>query len=147
MTDRASSPVLAYVLSLGIVALLISGLFFTAGEFAGAQHERVVRSELLVVGHQIAADISNVDQLTVVNGNAGRARVTTDLPDHVAGKSYTIHLAPNGTDRSDITLTTTHPDVSQTVSVKTNASVSETRLAGGDIELTYNGSRIEMDHA
>lgn len=147
VTDRASSATLAYVLSLGIVALLISGVFFTAGEFAAAQNERVIRSELRVVGHHIAADISNVDQLAVVNGDSGSVRVTTDLPPRVAGKSYTIHLAPNGTDRSDITLNTTQPDVSQTVSVKTTASVSETRVSGGDIEITYNGTRIEMDHA
>ena len=59
-SDRGQSVPLGYALSIGITTLLVIALVFTAGGYVEDQRERVVRTELGVVGQQLASDVSAV---------------------------------------------------------------------------------------
>lgn len=149
MNNRGVSAVLGYVLTLAIVTLLISGLFFAAGNFVETEHERAVRSELEVVGNRVAADIAAVDRLALAAGSNGEAELLTDLPPLVAGKSYTIAISPvPDTDTVYFINLTAHDlDVEVEVRVKSNTPVVERTVSGGNIRVVFNGTHVEVEDA
>lgn len=143
MTDRAVSTALNYVLSLAVVTALISGLFIAANDIVEDQRERAIQSELIVLGNQVAADLSSLDRLAI--GNSGRASVETNLPDRVAGKHYLIAVRTTGiSGRYEITLSTEKPAVTVTAVVRLDTPIDPTELGGGDVTLVYDGTSIEV---
>lgn len=149
MNNRGVSAVLGYVLTLAIVTLLISGLFFAAGNFVENEHDRAVRSELEVVGNRVAADIAAVDRLALAAGPNGEAELLTDLPPLVAGKSYNIAISPvPGTNTVYFINLTAHDlDVEVEVRVKSNTPVVERTVSGGNIRVVFNGTHVEVKDA
>lgn len=146
MTDRRGvSTVLGYVLTLGIVTVLISGLFMGAGGYVQDQQERVVRSEFEVMGNRLAADIASVDRLALATGSGGEARLRTDLPQRAAGKPYELTIEPSGlSDVYLITVDMDDPEVSVEVRVRSATPVANGTVSGGDVLVVYNGSQLEV---
>lgn len=150
MDNRGLSAVLGYVLMLGITTILISGLFFAAGDFVENQHDRAVRAEFEVVGNRIAADIAAVDRLVLAAAGDGRIGLMVELPQRAAGKSYEIETSDAGPDNvTAITLRTTTgaADIAVEVRVKTKTSLAEQTIAGGNIRIVYDGNQLEVRRA
>ncbi len=148
MTDRAVSTTLNYVLALAVVTVLISGLFMAANDVVETQRERSINSELTVLGNQVASDLSALDRLVIASEAKGTARISSDLPDTVAGKTYSINLQdPPIADRYEIELSTQEPTVSVTIVVRLDTPLASTNLTGGDLVLEYDGSTIEVKNA
>lgn len=146
MMDRGVSTTLNYVLALAVVAILISGLFIAGNDVVEDQREQAIHSELTVLGNQIAADLSSLDRLAFAGD--GTARLQTNLPDTVAGKSYFIDIEDTPTqDRYEITLSTDSPSVDVTVVVRMETTLVATEIGGGDLVFVYDGSDIEVQHA
>lgn len=141
--DRAVSTVLGYSMTLGIATLLVAGLLVATGGYVQDQRERVVRTELTVVGNQLAGDLTSADTL----GRRGADTLVLDrrLPHQAAGTSYII--AVNSTD-CDNCLVLIAPDVDVTVQVDlaTNASVSANNVTGGPVIVRYDsaGQTLEV---
>lgn len=150
MGDRGVSAVFGYVLTLGIVTLLISGLLFAAGGFVENQHDRAIRAEFEVIGNRVAADIAAVDRLALAAGSTGGAELSTDLPRRTAGQPYQLSISPVGGAASVYALnvsTTTASDVEVTVRVKSQTPLVTGTVAGGDVRVTYNGTHLEVSSA
>lgn len=149
MADRGVSAVMGYVLTLGILTLLISGLFLAAGNYVGNQHERAIRSEFEVVGNRVAADIAAVDRLALAAGSSGEAELLTDLPPRAAGKSYDISIDPvPGSDGIYfINMTAQILDVEVVVRVTTQTPLVSSTVSGGDVRTVYNGTHIAVQDA
>lgn len=150
MDNRGLSPVLDYVLMLGIVTLLISGLFLAAGNYVENQQDRAIRAEFEVLGNRIAADIAAVDRLALASGDEGQAELLVELPPRVAGKSYEIETSDAGPDNvTAITLRTTAGAFGQAVEVRVKSStlVAEGTIPGGDIRIMYDGTQLEVHRA
>ncbi len=147
MDNRGVSAVLGYILTLGIVTLLIAGLFLAAGGFVEKQHERAVRSEFEVVGNRVAADIAAVDRLALAAGAEGEAELRVGLPPHAAGKPYELSISP--TETSDIyAIDVTAPDpaidAAVEVHVKTKTPLVNSTVRGGPVLVVYNGTHLEV---
>jgi hypothetical protein len=149
MTDRGVSTVLGYVLALGVITLLISGLFLAAGNFVENEHERVIRSELEVLGNRIAADIAAVDRLALAAGPSGRAELETELPARVAGKSYTISTSSVSGAPDVYFINMTAPDFETDVEVRVKSSTPlvERDTSGGNVLVVFNGTHVEVQDA
>lgn len=149
MADRGVSAVLGYVLTLGIVTLLVSGLFFAAGNFVEDQHERAVRSEFEVIGNRVAADIAAMDRLALASGAGGEAELRVSLPPRAAGKGYQLEVRPvTGTSTVyHLNLTATGLDVAVEVRVKAQTPLVNSTVEGGDILVAYNGTHLEVRDA
>lgn len=148
--DRAVSAVLGYVLVLGIVTLLVSGLFVAAGDFVEDQHERAVRAEFEVIGNRVAADIAAVDRLALAAGTGpnSKARLRTDLPSHAAGKSYDMTITDlGGSGVYAISLAMDNPPVTVEVRVKTATTLVESTVEGGDVVVVFDGTQLEVRDA
>lgn len=142
MTTRAVSTTLSYVLTLSITVLLISGLFIAAGNFVENERERVVRSELQVIGQRLASAVESADRLASA-ASGGDATVDESVPATVGGIPYTVTVETGGTDR--LVLESHQPDVTVTVTVVTDATLNESSISGGNVVVVYDISDDSLE--
>lgn len=135
--ERGVSTVVGYAIGLGIATLLITGLLASVGTFIVDQRESTARTELGVIGQQLAADIRVTDTL-VRTGGASPAAVSyrQDLPDRTAGGGYVVSVNPSSC--GCIVLTSDDPDVRVDVRVTTRATLAASRFSGGDVRVEYD---------
>lgn len=148
VSNRAVSTPLGYVLTLAITTVLVSGLLIGMGGFVGDQRERVVRSELEVVGEQVAADVSAVDRLVVAGGADKAARASFRLPARVGGTGYTVELSdPDPTDAAAaVVLRSADPEVTVTVPFGNRTAVLvDSPIRGGNLVITYDGAEERLE--
>lgn len=140
MSRRAVSTTVNYVLTLGITTLLITGLLIAGGDFLQNQREETTRTELTVVGQQLAGTLSAADGLAESSTDTGRFTISRDLPDSVGGTTYTIRIENTGTpNRYDVILEAGN-DVSVTVGLTTQTEVEPVDLTGGDVAVSYDAT-------
>lgn len=113
---RAVSPVFAYVLTLGIAAILITGLVVAAGTYVEDQRERTAQSELQVLGQQLSSDIATADRLNRTDGTS-EVRISRTLPNTVVGSQYRVDVRDDGEGPTDTYLRLTATDIEVTVTV------------------------------
>lgn len=124
---------LGYSLALVITTILVSGLVVAGSGFVDTQTERVIQSELTVIGQDVASDVEAADRLSRASGSDVELAVRSDLPSNVAGRSYSVSLNPDGND--ELVLSTGSPSVSVTVAVETERSLAASNAAGGPIRI------------
>jgi hypothetical protein len=135
--ERAVSTPLGYILTLAITTVLVSGLLIAMGGFVDGQRERVVRSELEVVGEQVAADVSAADRLVVAGGADTTVRAAFRLPARVGGSQYTVDVVADGGAYA-VRLASVDPDVTVEVGFDSETSVrTSTPVAGGNVVVVY----------
>lgn len=147
--DRALSTVLSYTLSLGVMTLLIAGVFLGVGGVVEDQNEDATRSSLTVVGNRLAADLQSTDHLAAAAGSNGTASVETDLPTTVGGSQYTVRIEHAGGDRYELVLESEGADVRVSVPFRSETEIREGELHGGTLVVTYDASadRLEVSDA
>ena len=143
--ERAVSPVVGYVLTLGISTLLVSGLLIAATGFVDTQREQTTESELQVIGQQVSADIAAADRLHRTDG-ATDVVIRRELPDSVVGSQYTVFVRSDNEGPTDayLRLTTARPNVTVEVGVANETNVADSAVGGGEIEISYDGSALEV---
>jgi hypothetical protein len=139
MTDqRAVSTTLNYALNLSLATLLIAGLLIAGGNFVQDQRKQTIRTELRVIGQQIAADVASVDRLARAEDSVDTASLNRKLPERVADSTYSVKIPDTGPPYT-ITLTSTNPDVSVSVNIDTQTNIkTPLSVSGGTIEIYLN---------
>lgn len=144
MTDRALSTTLSYVLALGITTVLASGLILAGGEFVSDQREQGIRTELQIVGEQLAGDLERVDRMVRADATGvERAVITRSIPDTVAGADYLVSL----TDEPSPTLRlwTESPEVAVTVPIHNRTTVGTGILTEDHVRIYYDATQSEIE--
>lgn len=156
MADRAVSTVVGYVLTLGIVAILVSTLMVSFAPFVTNQQQDTAGSALAVFGNDLAGDIDSADRLATRAGTDGAVSVRTRLPDRVGGSHYEIEIdqvgvrdTPGGTAYDyEITLRTVDFDTNVIVSVRTRTPVEQRTgtdaLDGGTLLILYDAADDQL---
>ena len=133
--DRAISASVTHALALGITAILISGLLFTAGTLLQEQRQDSAREQLLTVGNRMADDLTRAAALAQDGGNVS---FQTKHPTSVAGRSYTVQFLTGGdcdTDLFDVEacleLTLQDQQTVVKVPVRNETDVSFERMSNG----------------
>lgn len=143
MDDRSLSPVISYILMIGIIAILTAALVTSFAPLVTNQQDSAIRSTLTVLGQDVAGDIESVDRLSERAGENGTVELRTELPERVGGSLYTITVQQQG-DGYEIRLRTADPEVSVTVSVLTGAAIAvptaEDTLDGRNLVIRYEES-------
>lgn len=147
MSDtRAVSTTLSYVLTLGIAALLVTGLITAGGNYVGTEREQVIRDELTVIGQQLAADVERADRL-VRAGEASSVtlRINQSFSDSVTGTTYRINLE-NSPDR--VVVESTDPEISIAVEIQSGTDLAESTASGGPVRIVYDdgSDRLEVQN-
>jgi hypothetical protein len=141
MTDRAVSSTLNYVLSLSIMALLVTGLLSAGGGFVEDRQQEVVRSELEVIGQQIASDIQRADRLVAAGDDNQRVSLAQSLPERISGTTYRVSLDPS---TPELVLKSTNPEISVSVRFQTTTSLASSDADSGTVVVTYDGTALEV---
>ncbi|EMA01472.1 hypothetical protein SAMN05443574_112116 [Haloarcula vallismortis] len=140
--NRAVSTTLSYTLSLAIASILVSGLLIAGGNFVESRQEQVIRDELEVIGQQVASDIARIDRLVVAADDDPTARLNHTFPTRVSGSSYRVSIDPAA---DALTLESTSPDVSVTVSLTTQTDLEASSADGGVITVLYDESNGRLE--
>jgi hypothetical protein len=140
--DRGVSTALGYVLNVGVAAILVTMLLFSAGSLVETQRDRAVETELRVVGDRVAADLAAADRLARAS-DGGRVRYAVEAPPRVAGFGYDVHVNESG----NVVLDADRSDVIITVEFQTEIPVENATVSGGDFVVVYEGDRLEVEDA
>lgn len=144
MTDERSQAIaLDYVMGLGIALVLTMGLLVAGGGFMSDQREDASRTQLEVVGQQIAADIEATDRLVGAAGDDGTVQVQRQLPEVVAGSQYRIQLVE--TADPYLQLRTVQPNTTATVEFTNVTAVAASDVGGGPILIDYTGNALVLE--
>ncbi|WP_276300703.1 DUF7266 family protein [Halorussus lipolyticus] len=137
--DRGVSTTLGYVLNLTVATLVVTGLLVAGGDIVADQREQTVRSELQVIGQQLAADLVAADELAVTaDGGAGDTlRIERQLPREVAGRTYSIDLRNPGSDQPYLRLSATDTDLTVRVELTLETPLAESSVRGQQILIRY----------
>jgi hypothetical protein len=139
--DRAVSTALGYVLTLSIASLLVTGLLVAGSGFVEDRREQVVREELTVIGQQVGSDLARADRLVLAADSSGgdlTVQLNRTYPDRVTGSPYRIAIDPP----DGVVLTASKPDITVTVSVKSDTALGPSSADGGDIQLAYDSGNL-----
>jgi hypothetical protein len=146
---RATSTALGYVLSLGIAAILVSGLLIAGGGLMESQRDQTARTELEVIGQTVADDLASAARLADCDSCDLRLRI--EVPRRVAGEAYLIRVVEMDADPSvdsyisRLVLSTERSDVSVNATVRTRRPVAETTVTGGTIVVEYDPAASELE--
>ena len=152
--DRAVSIAVTHVLTLGISAILITGLMLGAGALIDGEKERGAQHSLETIGERLSGELSSVDRVAANDSanSAGNVTLRVDHPRTVSGSTYSIELTDDcsgplvNKTETCLILTPQSEDVEVQVPVTTNASVDPDASAhGGPITITYDGTEISME--
>lgn len=135
MTSRALSTALGYVLTLSITVILVSGLFIAGGNFVENQREDVIRTELDIVGEQVATHVNAADRLNQSGMGKSTIRIEQRFPARVVGSSYDIILEE---DEPRLRLVSSRPQVEVTVPLTNTTALADSSANGGEIIIKYD---------
>lgn len=133
---RGQSTALDYTLSLAVASLVITGLLVAAGDFVTHQREEVVRTELGVVGEQLAGEVAAADRLVRASDTESLS-LNASLPETVAGASYTVAVDDTATGEW-LNLTSQDPDITVSVRLETETPLDPDTVGGGRIRVVYD---------
>lgn len=143
--ERAVSTAVNYVVLLGVLAVLVSVVIVGTTDYVGDQRERVIRSELEVLGNRLAADLTTADTLAASTDEV--VTVSASLPETVARSHYRLSVADApGADSYALRLSSSDPAVSVTVPVKVEQDLATGSYAGGELTIRYDGTGLEVSH-
>ena len=142
-SPRGQTTTLEYALTLALASIVLVGLVAGAGEFVTDQREQVVRTQLNVVGQQLAGDLVAADRLVQSGETTETLELTADLPSTVAGTGYNVAVDPSGPTQH-LVLETTDPAVEVVVRVRTETALAPSGVSGGEVTIVYDSGQLEV---
>jgi hypothetical protein len=142
---RGVSVALTHSLTLGITALLVSGLIFAVGGAVDTQRERAVEGELTTIGERLATEITAIDR--TANATGANLTVETAHPERVVGTPYRVSLndSASGCDADAcLFLETRDPRVSVVVPVANDVDVTASSAPGGAVAIMHDGEGVAL---
>lgn len=135
---RGLSTALGYVLTLSVTVTLVSGLLIAGGNFVESQREQVIRTELDIVGEQVATHVNAADRLNQSGMGETTIRIEQRFPNTVVGSDYQIYLEA---DEPQLRLESSRPQVEVTVPLTNTTALADSSADGGEIIVRYDDSR------
>jgi len=133
--DRGLSTTLDYVLTLGITAILISGLLIGVTGVVEDRRTQTERNALNVIGERIAANLMAADRLVATDPTA--TVVVAELPERISERGYGVEI--NGS-AEEIILSVDSTETTVTVSFATETDVVDSTVRGGDLRIVMTSA-------
>ena len=132
-TDRAASIAITHTLTIGITALLITGLLLSTGGFLERQQNRAARQQMHDITGDVTSLIHGADQLNETGGTVA-ATLDPSYPQTITGDSYTLALIPDPGDPTSGTLylNLSRSDLSVAQAISTRTTLNRSFLSGED---------------
>jgi hypothetical protein len=137
---RGASIALTHVLTMGITAILVSGLLVGMSGMVDDQRERAIRNSLETIGERLATETSYVEEMSP---RSSGVTLRVEHPRMVAGRTYVVGLLtdPSQCDGAPpcLRLHTDSPGVTVVVPVPLDVPVADATVPGGDLRIVYDG--------
>lgn len=143
--SRAVSVTINYILTLAISAVLVTGLLIAGGTFVEDSRERVIESELEVIGIHLASNVEQVDRMVNASesGQPDAAWVNETFQRQVTGSVYLVELDDGNP--SHLVLNASDVDVSVRVNVTVQTDIDDDAVVtGGSISVYYDEGDDEL---
>lgn len=149
--ERASSTALGYVLTLGISAVLITGLLVGGGSYLEGERTAATTEGLRVHAERLAGAVGDADRLAAAS-SGGEVEVEIRLPNRVAGSTYAVSVVDEpdtgGRNRTALVFRAEAVEVSVRVPLATRVGVAPAEgVPGGTVYVRYDGAgplRVEF---
>lgn len=150
--DRAVSIAITHVMTIGITALLITGLLMGAGNLLDLERERGAESSLTTIGERLSGELSSVDRLA--DEPTDNVTLRVDHPRQVSGSIYRVELRGDPDDcdsplhaasEACLVLTATDENVDVMVPVRNESPVTDSQALGGPITIVHEGGAISIE--
>ncbi len=134
--DQAVQEVVGFLLAFGITSLLVAGSLLSIEGAHQNARERAQASEADALAHRIAREMLTMADLGS-NYPTGTASKLLQLPNQLAGASYTIHLeaAPDQVRVSPTTID--EEGVGRLLGVSASVPICPGQVLGGDLTVAY----------
>jgi len=142
---RGASIALTHVLTMGITAILVSGLLVGMSGMVDDQRERAIRNSLETIGERLATETSYLEEMSP---RSSGVTLRVEHPRSVAGRTYAVGLLTDSARCNGappcLRLHTDSPAVTVVVPVPLNVPVTDATVPGGDLRIVYDG-RISLE--
>lgn len=135
--ERGVSTTLGYVLNLTVATLVVTGLLVATGGMVDGQREQTIRTELRVIGQQLADDLVAADELAATAEPGDTVRIERQLPKDVAGRTYTVEVVDPGGAGPYLRLSSAPADVTVRIELTLETAIAESTVDGPAIVVRY----------
>lgn len=147
LTDqRGVSVVLTHVLTMGITAILITGLIIAASGVVDTQRERAVQGELTTIGERLATELTALDR--VASSANSTMTVETSHPEMVVNSRYQVQLISDSSacqTGSCLVLDAQRAEASAIISINKDINIINSTVSGGEIRLVHDGAEVRIE--
>jgi hypothetical protein len=147
---RGVSISVTHVLSLGITAVLVTGLLISANAVVSDQQDAAVRQAGSVVGERLADEFEQLDRIAADTG--APATIRTSHPDRIGGVSYRVSLVttsdpacPASPPNDCLVVDPVGSDIDRVVVLNNAVDVRASTAQGGNVRFVYDGSDIRVE--
>jgi hypothetical protein len=134
---RGASVALTHSLTLGITALLITGLLVGAGGMLERQQQRVATQGLQNVAESVTNELKSVDRLAT-RSRGGEVTSAASIPNHIAGQNYDVELVDRSGNRAALFVNMSATDVTVPVEFRAESDICERELSSGPLRVVYD---------
>lgn len=150
---RGASIAVTHALTVGITALLITGLLIGASDMVESQQRTAIRLQLTDIGGSLASEIRALDRLNET-GSSVNTTLRTEYPDRVAGVPYqvSINAGPGTSGRPhELHLLTDNPAVLVTFSIENETNIDNDVVSSDSLTVQLcsrsTGTEIKIGRA
>jgi hypothetical protein len=146
--QRGVSIALTHVLTMGITAVLISGLIIAAGGAVETQGERAAQGELTTIGERLGTELTALHR--VAGPTNSTMTIETSHPERVVNTGYRVRLTSNYSNcQTDacLVLETRAIETPVVISIRDDIDTVESTAQGGEIRLVHNGTAVRLEGA
>jgi len=144
--QRGVSVALTHVLTMGITAVLISGLIIAASGVVDTQQERAVQGELTTIGERLVTELTALDR--VASSTNSTMTVETSHPEMVVNSRYQVQLISNSSacqTGSCLVLDAQRAESSVIISIEEDINTINSTVSGGEIRLVHDGAEVQIE--
>lgn len=136
LDDRAVSTAVSHALSLGITAIMLTGLMLGASQMIDGQREYVVERGLEDVSSAVVSDMMRMDEF---NTTGTSVSFSSDYPDRIGGRPYDVdvHASSTGT-TVYLNSSASVEHASVPVRFGNETDVCESSVDGGQLAVAYD---------
>jgi hypothetical protein len=121
----------------------VTGLLIAGGGFVEDTRERVVYSEMTVIGNHIAGNLEQADRLVQASSGDTTVQINESFQRQVTGATYQVELNDSGTPQ--VVVTADELDASVEINMTVQTDLDETTsVGGGTIAVVYDQSNDQL---
>ncbi|ACV48256.1 MULTISPECIES: DUF7266 family protein [Halomicrobium] len=139
MDNRAVTPAVTHALTIGISAIMITGLLVGAGGLLDDQRSYVVENGLENVGSAVTSELVSMDQFNTTGVDADLSYTTTH-PARVGGRTYDVVLEPDSPKSTLVLEATGESQRTVVYRFENESSVCASAVDGGKINVVFDVS-------